>query len=81
MIPNLCFFPFPVGEGWFGDVNTMSVNQQAHTGPPFGQPQSGYLGYSQPGYGGQQIPGTPSSQYGAYNGPMTGYQQTGPPQG
>ncbi|XP_066476323.1 protein transport protein Sec24C isoform X1 [Tiliqua scincoides] len=59
----------------------MSVNQQAHTGPPFGQPQTGYPGYSQPGYGGQQIPGIPSSQYGAYNGPMSGYQQTGPPQG
>lgn len=59
----------------------MSVNQQAHTGPPFGQPQPGYPGYPQPGYGGQQIPGIPSSPYGAYNGPMTGYQQTGPQQG
>ncbi|XP_053168136.1 protein transport protein Sec24C isoform X4 [Hemicordylus capensis] len=59
----------------------MSVNQQAHTGPPYGQPQPGYPAYPQPGYGGQQIPGIPPSQYGAYNGPVTGYQQTGPPQG
>ncbi|XP_054838382.1 protein transport protein Sec24C isoform X2 [Eublepharis macularius] len=59
----------------------MSVNQQAHTGPPYGQPQPGYPRYPQPGYGGQQIPGIPPSQYGAYNGPMTGYQQMGPPQG
>ncbi|XP_060092639.1 protein transport protein Sec24C isoform X3 [Heteronotia binoei] len=57
----------------------MSVNQQAHSGPPYGQPQPGYPGYPQPGYGGQQMP--PSSQYGAYNGPVTGYQQMGPPQG
>nr|XP_056704232.1 protein transport protein Sec24C [Euleptes europaea] len=59
----------------------MSVNQQAHTGPPYGQPQPGYPGYPQPGYGGQQIPGMAPPQYGAYNGPMTGYQQMGPPQG
>ncbi|XP_061490573.1 protein transport protein Sec24C isoform X2 [Rhineura floridana] len=59
----------------------MSVNQQTHTGPPYGQPQPGYAGYLQPGYGGQQIPNVPASQYGAYNGPVTGYQQTGPPQG
>ncbi|XP_062984893.1 protein transport protein Sec24C isoform X2 [Elgaria multicarinata webbii] len=59
----------------------MSVNQQTHTGPPYGQPQPGYAGYLQPGYGGQQIPSVPASQYGAYNGPVTGYQQTGPPQG
>ncbi|NXU70101.1 SC24C protein, partial [Oreotrochilus melanogaster] len=56
----------------------MSVNQQAHTGPPYGQPQPGYQGYQQPAYGGQPLPG---EQYGAYNGPMPGYQQPGPPQG
>ncbi|XP_044276094.1 protein transport protein Sec24C isoform X2 [Varanus komodoensis] len=58
----------------------MSVNQQTHTGPPYGQPQTGYTGYLQT-YGGQQFPGVPASQYGAYNGPVTGYPQTGPPQG
>ncbi|NWH60478.1 SC24C protein, partial [Geococcyx californianus] len=59
----------------------MSVNQQAHAGPPYGQPQPGYQGYQQPAYGGQPLPGVPQSQYGAYNGPMPGYQQPGPPQG
>ncbi|NXL33637.1 SC24C protein, partial [Glaucidium brasilianum] len=59
----------------------MSVNQQAHTGPPYGQPQPGYQGYQQPAYGGQQLPGVPQSQYGAYNGPMPGYQQPVPQQG
>ncbi|NWW73222.1 SC24C protein, partial [Climacteris rufus] len=59
----------------------MSVNQQAHTGPPYGQPQPGYQGYQQPAYGGQSLPGLPQSQYGAYNGPMPGYQQPVPPQG
>ncbi|NXQ63690.1 SC24C protein, partial [Anthoscopus minutus] len=59
----------------------MSVNQQAHTGPPYGQPQPGYQGFQQPAYGGQSLPGVPQSQYGAYNGPMPGYQQPGPPQG
>ncbi|NXX94834.1 SC24C protein, partial [Centropus bengalensis] len=59
----------------------MSVNQQAHTGPPYGQPQPGYQGYQQPAYGGQPLPGVPQSQYGAYNGPMPGYQQPGPAQG
>ncbi|XP_037995941.1 protein transport protein Sec24C isoform X1 [Motacilla alba alba] len=59
----------------------MSVNQQAHTGPPYGQPQPGYQGYQQPAYGGQSLPGAPQSQYGAYNGPMPGYQQPVPPQG
>ncbi|XP_014139331.2 protein transport protein Sec24C isoform X3 [Falco cherrug] len=59
----------------------MSVNQQAHTGPPYGQPQPGYHGYQQPAYGGQPLPGVPQSQYGVYNGPMPGYQQPGPPQG
>ncbi|XP_067393899.1 protein transport protein Sec24C isoform X3 [Emydura macquarii macquarii] len=59
----------------------MSVNQQAHTGLPYGQPQPGYQGYQQPGYGGQQMTGVHHSQYGAYNGPMPGYQQPAPPQG
>ncbi|CAI5774230.1 transport Sec24C isoform X1 [Podarcis lilfordi] len=59
----------------------MSVNQPTHTGPPYGQPQPGYGGYLPPGYGGQPIPTVPTSQYGAYNGPMTGYPQTAPPQG
>ncbi|NWV97076.1 SC24C protein, partial [Machaerirhynchus nigripectus] len=59
----------------------MSVNQQAQTGPPYGQPQPGYQGYQQPAYGGQSLPGVPQSQYGAYNGPMPGYQQPVPPQG
>ncbi|XP_019411468.1 PREDICTED: protein transport protein Sec24C isoform X3 [Crocodylus porosus] len=59
----------------------MSVNQQAHTGPPYGQPQPAYQRYQQPGYGGQQMPGVPHSQYGVYNGPMPGYQQPAPPQG
>ncbi|NWZ42989.1 SC24C protein, partial [Brachypodius atriceps] len=59
----------------------MSVNQQAHTGPPYGQPQPGYQGYQQPAYGGQSLPGVPQSQYGAYNGPMAGYQQPAPAQG
>ncbi|XP_021404463.1 protein transport protein Sec24C isoform X3 [Lonchura striata] len=59
----------------------MSVNQQAHTGPPYGQPQPGYQGYQQPAYGGQSLPGVPQAQYGAYNGPVPGYQQPVPPQG
>ncbi|XP_063019837.1 protein transport protein Sec24C isoform X1 [Melospiza melodia melodia] len=59
----------------------MSVNQQAHTGPPYGQPQPGYQGFQQPAYGGQSLPGAPQSQYGAYNGPVPGYQQPVPPQG
>ncbi|NWU62604.1 SC24C protein, partial [Pterocles burchelli] len=59
----------------------MSVNQQAHAGPPYGQPQPGYQGYQQPAYAGQPLPGVPQSQYGAYNGPMPGYQQPVPPQG
>uniref|UniRef100_A0A8C5S8B7 Protein transport protein Sec24C n=1 Tax=Laticauda laticaudata TaxID=8630 RepID=A0A8C5S8B7_LATLA len=59
----------------------MSVNQQAHTGPPYGQSQPGYANYMQADYGGQQMQSVPTSQYGAYNGPVTGYQQAGPPQG
>ncbi|KAL7990341.1 hypothetical protein Chor_013771 [Crotalus horridus] len=59
----------------------MSVNQQAHTGPSYGQSQPGYANYMQPDYGGQQMQSVPASQYGPYNGPVTGYQQAGPPQG
>uniref|UniRef100_A0A8C2YE20 SEC24 homolog C, COPII coat complex component n=1 Tax=Coturnix japonica TaxID=93934 RepID=A0A8C2YE20_COTJA len=59
----------------------MSVNQHTHVGPPYGQPQPGYQGYQQPAYGGQPLPGAPHTQYGAYNGPMPGYQQPVPPQG
>ncbi|XP_063163696.1 protein transport protein Sec24C isoform X1 [Candoia aspera] len=59
----------------------MSVNQQAHSGPPYGQSQPGYANYMQPDYRGQQMQSVPASQYGAYNGPVTGYQQAGPPQG
>ncbi|XP_003208045.1 protein transport protein Sec24C isoform X4 [Meleagris gallopavo] len=59
----------------------MSVNQHTHAGPPYGQPQPGYQGYQQPAYGGQPLPGVPHTQYGAYNGPMPGYQQPVPPQG
>ncbi|NXX83230.1 SC24C protein, partial [Urocolius indicus] len=59
----------------------MSVNQQAHAGPPYGQPQPGYQGYQQPAYGGQPLPAGPQSQYGVYNGPTPGYQQPVPPQG
>ncbi|XP_052532626.1 protein transport protein Sec24C isoform X5 [Tympanuchus pallidicinctus] len=59
----------------------MSVNQHTHAGPPYGQPQPGYQGYQQPAYGGQPLPGVPHAQYGAYNGPMPGYQQPVPPQG
>uniref|UniRef100_A0A8C9FA29 SC24C protein n=1 Tax=Pavo cristatus TaxID=9049 RepID=A0A8C9FA29_PAVCR len=58
----------------------MSVNQHTHAGPPYGQPQPGYQGYQQPAYGGQPLPGVPHTQYGAYNGPMPGYQQPVPPQ-
>ncbi|XP_032087564.1 protein transport protein Sec24C isoform X2 [Thamnophis elegans] len=59
----------------------MSVNQQAHAGPPYGQSQPGYANYMQPDYGGQQMQSVPASQYGAHNGPGTGYQQAGLPQG
>ncbi|XP_038265220.1 protein transport protein Sec24C isoform X4 [Dermochelys coriacea] len=59
----------------------MSVNQQAHTGLPYGQPQPGYQGYQQSSYGGQQMSGVHHSQYGAYNGPLPGYQQPAPSQG
>lgn len=56
----------------------MNVNQSAPPVPPFGQNQPIYPGYHQSGYGGQPGPAAPA--YGAYNGPLPGYQQT-PPQG
>ncbi|XP_028916148.1 protein transport protein Sec24C isoform X2 [Ornithorhynchus anatinus] len=59
----------------------MSVNQQAHPGPPYGQPQPGYPGYQQPNYGGQPGPVVPSTPYAAYNGPMPGYHQPAAPSG
>ncbi|XP_043837573.1 protein transport protein Sec24C isoform X1 [Dromiciops gliroides] len=56
----------------------MNVNQPAPPGVPYGQPQPGYTGY-QSSYGGQPGPVIPPSPYGAYNGPMPGYQQLPPP--
>ncbi|CAO2590598.1 Protein transport protein Sec24C [Lemmus lemmus] len=56
----------------------MNVNQSAPPVPPFGQNQPIYPGYHLSGYGGQPGPAAPA--YGAYNGPLPGYQQT-PPQG
>uniref|UniRef100_F6RUF2 SEC24 homolog C, COPII coat complex component n=1 Tax=Monodelphis domestica TaxID=13616 RepID=F6RUF2_MONDO len=56
----------------------MNVNQPAPPGVPYGQPQPGYTGY-QSGYGGQPGPIIPPTPYGAYNGPMPGYQQLPPP--
>lgn len=58
----------------------MNVNQSAPPVPPFGQPQPVYPGYHQSSYGGQPGPTVPPVAYGAYNGPVSGYQQT-PPQG
>uniref|UniRef100_A0A5F9DIH8 SEC24 homolog C, COPII coat complex component n=1 Tax=Oryctolagus cuniculus TaxID=9986 RepID=A0A5F9DIH8_RABIT len=58
----------------------MNVNQSAPPVPPFGQPQPVYPGYHQSSYGGQPGPTAPHIPYGAYNGPVPGYQQT-PPQG
>lgn len=55
----------------------MNVNQSAPPVPPFGQPQPIYPGYHQPSYG-QPIaaPPPPPPSYGAFNGPISGYQQT-----
>ncbi|XP_072523513.1 protein transport protein Sec24C isoform X4 [Salminus brasiliensis] len=58
----------------------MNVNQQPHMASPYGQPQPGYQGYPQSGYGGQHVPGGYPAQYAPYNGPASAYQQ-GPPQG
>ncbi|XP_033289953.1 protein transport protein Sec24C isoform X3 [Orcinus orca] len=57
----------------------MNVNQSAPPVPPFGQPQPVYLGHHQSSYGGQPGPTTAPTSYGAYNGPVPGYQQTPPP--
>ncbi|XP_029464830.1 LOW QUALITY PROTEIN: protein transport protein Sec24C [Rhinatrema bivittatum] len=75
--PFLCAL-LPVRE--FGDVHKMNVNQQAHLGAHYGQPQPGYQGYQQPGYGGQPVPEVPPTHYGTYNGPVPGYPQMAPPQ-
>ncbi|XP_069876681.1 protein transport protein Sec24C isoform X2 [Dipodomys merriami] len=58
----------------------MSVNQSAPPVPPFEQPQPIYPGYHQSSYGGQPGSTALPTHYGAYNGPVPGYQQT-PPQG
>uniref|UniRef100_A0A8I3N206 SEC24 homolog C, COPII coat complex component n=2 Tax=Canis lupus familiaris TaxID=9615 RepID=A0A8I3N206_CANLF len=57
----------------------MNVNQSAPPVPPFGQPQPVYQGYHQSSYGGQPGSTAPTTPYGAYNGPVPGYQQTSPP--
>nr|XP_058910181.1 protein transport protein Sec24C isoform X3 [Kogia breviceps] len=57
----------------------MNVNQSAPPVPPFGQPQPVYLGHHQSSYGGQPGSTTAPTSYGAYNGPVPGYQQTPPP--
>uniref|UniRef100_A0A8C9PW10 Protein transport protein Sec24C n=1 Tax=Spermophilus dauricus TaxID=99837 RepID=A0A8C9PW10_SPEDA len=56
----------------------MNVNQSAAPVPPFGQPQPIYPGYHQSNYGGQPGTTAPPTSYGAYNGPVPGYQQTLP---
>ncbi|MEJ1288545.1 hypothetical protein NN561_019576 [Cricetulus griseus] len=58
----------------------MNVNQSAPPVPPFGQNQPIYPGYHQSSYGGQPGPAVAATPYGAYNGPVPGYQQI-PPQG
>ncbi|XP_005565542.3 protein transport protein Sec24C isoform X1 [Macaca fascicularis] len=58
----------------------MNVNQSVPPVPSFGQPQPVYPGYHQSSYGGQSGSTAPTIPYGAYNGPVPGYQQT-PPQG
>ncbi|XP_047618410.1 protein transport protein Sec24C isoform X1 [Phacochoerus africanus] len=57
----------------------MNVNQSAPPVPPFGQPQPVYPGYHQSSYGGQQGSPAAPTPYGAYNGPVPGYQQAPPP--
>ncbi|XP_043332483.1 protein transport protein Sec24C isoform X2 [Cervus canadensis] len=57
----------------------MNVNQSAPPVPPFGQPQPIYPGYHQSSYGGQPGSTAAPTPYGAYNGPVPGYQQTPPP--
>nr|KAF6322831.1 SEC24-like protein C, COPII coat complex component [Pipistrellus kuhlii] len=57
----------------------MNVNQSAPPVPPYGQPQPVYPGYHQSSFGGQPGSTAPPNTYGAYNGPVPGYQQTPPP--
>ncbi|KAL6475430.1 hypothetical protein MHYP_G00164700 [Metynnis hypsauchen] len=64
----------------FRDELKMNVNQQPHMASPYGQPQPGYQGYPQSGYGGQHVPGGYPAPYAPYNGPASAYQP-GPPQG
>ncbi|XP_026869134.2 protein transport protein Sec24C isoform X3 [Electrophorus electricus] len=64
----------------FRDELKMNVNQQPHMASPYGQPQSGYQGYQQTGYGNQHVPGGYPTPYAPYNGPASTYQP-GPPQG
>ncbi|XP_037660052.1 protein transport protein Sec24C isoform X2 [Choloepus didactylus] len=52
----------------------MNVNQSAPPVPPYGQPQPVYPGYQQSTYGGQPESTVPPIPYGAYNGPVPGYQ-------
>uniref|UniRef100_A0A2K6LB65 SEC24 homolog C, COPII coat complex component n=1 Tax=Rhinopithecus bieti TaxID=61621 RepID=A0A2K6LB65_RHIBE len=56
----------------------MNVNQSVPPVPSFGQPQPVYPGYHQSSYGGQSGSTAPTIPYGAYNGPVPGYQQTLP---
>lgn len=58
------------------------MNQQGHMAS-YGQPQPGYQGYHQQqlAYDNQHMTGVPPPQYGPYNGPVQGYQQTAVPQG
>ncbi|XP_076981015.1 protein transport protein Sec24C isoform X2 [Tamandua tetradactyla] len=57
----------------------MNVNQSAPPVLPYGQPQPVYPGYHQSSYGGQPESTVPPIPYGAYNGPVPGYQPTPPP--
>ncbi|XP_030629651.1 protein transport protein Sec24C isoform X1 [Chanos chanos] len=59
----------------------MSVNQQPHVPPPYGQPQPGYQGYPQSAYGSQHAAGGYPAQYAPYNGPASAYQPGPPLQG
>ncbi|XP_051897554.1 protein transport protein Sec24C [Pristis pectinata] len=56
------------------------MNQQGHMAS-YGQPQPGYQAYQQFAYDNQHMTGVPPPQYGPYNGPVQGYQQTAVPQG
>uniref|UniRef100_A0A3B4ECW9 SEC24 homolog C, COPII coat complex component n=1 Tax=Pygocentrus nattereri TaxID=42514 RepID=A0A3B4ECW9_PYGNA len=57
----------------------MNVNQQPHMASPYGQPQPGYQGYPQSGYGGQHVPGGYPAPYAPYNGPASAYQPVSQP--